>query len=189
MLGKSEGRRRRGHQRMRWLDGIIDVMDIDLGNGEGQDGLAWCSPWGCKELDTTERLNWTEYRFPLLRFQNNCRWGLQPWSQKTIVSWQENNDKPRKCVEKQRHYSADRGPYIQGSGLPVVTCGCENWTVKKAECQRISIFELWCWRGLLKVSWTARRSNQSILREINWKDWCWSWSSSILVIWCGRITH
>ena len=39
--------------------------------------------------------------------------------------------KPRQCVEKQRHYSADRGPYIQGSGLPVVTCGCENWTVKK----------------------------------------------------------
>ena len=49
----------------------------------------------------------------------------------------------------------------------VVTYGCKSWTVKKAECQRISIFELWCWRGLLKVSWTARRSNQSILREIN----------------------
>ena len=47
--------------------------------------------------------------------------------------------------------------------FPVVTCGCESWTVKKAECQRI---ELWCWRRLLRVLWTARRSNQSILKEI-----------------------
>ena len=51
--------------------------------------------------------------------------------------------------------------------FPVVMYSCESWTVKKAECQRIDAFELWCWRRLLKVSWTARRSNQSILREIN----------------------
>ena len=51
--------------------------------------------------------------------------------------------------------------------LPVVACGCESWTIVKAECQRIDAFELWCWRRLLKVPWTARRSNQSILREIN----------------------
>ena len=51
--------------------------------------------------------------------------------------------------------------------FPVVTCGCESWTVKKAECQRTDAFELWCWRRHLKVPWTARRSNQSILREIN----------------------
>ena len=51
--------------------------------------------------------------------------------------------------------------------FPVVMYGCESWTVKKAECQRIDAFELWCWRRLLKVSWTARKSNQSILREIN----------------------
>ena len=51
--------------------------------------------------------------------------------------------------------------------FPVVTCGCESWTLKKAKCQRIDAFELWCWRRLLKVSWTARRSNQSILRELN----------------------
>ena len=46
-------------------------------------------------------------------------------------------------------------------------CGCESWTIKKAECQRIDAFELWCWRRLLRVSWTARRSNQSILKEIS----------------------
>ena len=50
---------------------------------------------------------------------------------------------------------------------PVVMCGCESWTVKKAECQRIDAFELWCWRRLLRVPWTARRSNQSILKEIS----------------------
>ena len=51
--------------------------------------------------------------------------------------------------------------------FPVVIYGCESWTVKKAECRRIDAFELWCWRRLLRVPWTARRSNQSILKEIN----------------------
>ena len=51
--------------------------------------------------------------------------------------------------------------------FPEVMCGCENWTVKKGECQRIDAFELWCWRRLLRVPWTARRSNQSILKEIS----------------------
>ena len=51
--------------------------------------------------------------------------------------------------------------------FPVVVYGCESWTVKKAECQRIDAFELWCWRGLLRVPWTAGRSNQSIRKEIN----------------------
>ena len=51
--------------------------------------------------------------------------------------------------------------------FPVVIYACESWTVKKAECQRIDAFELWCWRRLLRVPWTARRSNQSILKEIN----------------------
>ena len=52
-------------------------------------------------------------------------------------------------------------------GFPVVTYGCESWTIKKAECQRIDAFELWCWRRLLRVPWTARRSNQSMLKEIS----------------------
>ena len=51
--------------------------------------------------------------------------------------------------------------------FPVVMYGCESWTVMKAECQRIDAFELWCWRRLLRVPWTARRSNQSILKEIS----------------------
>ena len=55
---------------------------------------------------------------------------------------------------------------VKAMVFPVVTCGCESWTVKKAECQRIAS-ELWCWRRLLRVPWTARRSNQSILKEIS----------------------
>ena len=56
---------------------------------------------------------------------------------------------------------------VKAMVFPVVTCGCESWTIKKAEHQRIDIFELWCWRRLLRVPWTARRSSQSIFREIN----------------------
>ena len=56
---------------------------------------------------------------------------------------------------------------VKAMVLPVVTYGCENWTIKKARLQRIDAFKLWFWRRLLKVRWTARRSNQSILREIN----------------------
>ena len=56
---------------------------------------------------------------------------------------------------------------VKAMVFPVVMYGCESWTVKKADCQRIDSFELWCWRRLLRVHWTARRSNQSILKEIN----------------------
>ena len=56
---------------------------------------------------------------------------------------------------------------VKAMVLPVVLYGCESWTVKKAECPRIDAFELWCWRRLLRVPWTARRSNQSILKEIS----------------------
>ena len=77
--------------------------------------------------------------------------------------------------------------------FPVVTYGCESWTVRKAEGWRIDAFELWCWRRLLRVPWTARRSNQSILKEISpgvhWKDWCWSWNSNTLATSHEELTH
>ena len=56
---------------------------------------------------------------------------------------------------------------VKAMVFPVITYGCESWTVKKAECRRIDAFELWCWRRLLRVPWTARRSNQSTLKEIS----------------------
>ena len=63
---------------------------------------------------------------------------------------------------------------VKGIVFPVVMYGCESWTIKRAECRRIDAFELWCWRRLLRVPWTARRSNQSILKGsvlgVHWKD-------------------
>ena len=82
---------------------------------------------------------------------------------------------------------------VKAMVFPVVMYGCESWTIKKAECQRIDAFELWCWRRLLRVPGTARRSNQSILKEtspgVHWKDWCWSWNSNILPTWCKELTY
>ena len=75
----------------------------------------------------------------------------------------------------------------------LVMYGCESWTIKKVERQRIDAFELWCWRRLLRVPWTARRSDQFIPRKsvlnILWRDWCWSWSSNSLATWCEELTH
>ena len=66
-----------------------------------------------------------------------------------------------------RHYLANKVRLVKAMVFPVVMYGCESWTVKKVEHQRIDAFELWCWRRLLRVPWTARRSNQSILKEIS----------------------
>ena len=63
--------------------------------------------------------------------------------------------------------STSLSPSSQAMVFPVVMYGCESWTIKRAECKRIDAFELWCWRRLLRVPWTARRSNQSILKEIS----------------------
>ena len=82
-----------------------------------------------------------------------------------LTPWRKSYDKSRHCIKKQRYYFANKGPYSQSYGFPVVMYGYESWTIKKAEHQRIDAFELWSWRRLLRVPWTARRSNQSILKE------------------------
>ena len=78
---------------------------------------------------------------------------------------------------------------VKATVFPVVMYGCERWTVKKAECRRIEAFELWCWRRFLRVPWTSRRSNQSILKEISpehsLEGWSWSWSSNTSLT-CGE---
>ena len=82
---------------------------------------------------------------------------------------------------------------VKAMFFPVFMYGYESWTTKKAEHQRIDAFELWYWRRLLRVPWTAKRSNQSILKEISpgvhWKDRCWNWNSKTLAIWCEELTH
>ena len=84
-----------------------------------------------------------------------------------LTPWKESYDQPRQHIKKQRHYFANKSPSSQGYGFPVVMYGCENCIIKEAERQRIDAFELWCWRRLLRVPWTARRSNHSILKEIS----------------------
>ena len=74
---------------------------------------------------------------------------------------------------KSRHYFANKGPsMVKTMVFQVVMFGCESWTIKKTEHQRIDEFELWCWKSLLRVPWNARRSNQSILKEINEDLFC-----------------
>ena len=84
-----------------------------------------------------------------------------------FTPWKKSYDQPRQHIKKQRHYFTNKGLSSQSYGFPIVMYGCESWTIKIAEGWRIDAFELWCWRTLLKVPWTARRSNQSILKEIS----------------------
>ena len=81
-----------------------------------------------------------------------------------LAPWKKSYDKPRQCVEKQRCYFANKGLYSQIYGFSGMDV---SWTIKKSEHWRTDAFELWCWRGLLRVCWTARRSNQSILKEVS----------------------
>ena len=101
--------------------------------------------------------------------------------------WKESYDQPRQHIKKQRHYFVNKGPSSQGYGF------CESWTIKKAEHQRIDAFELWCWRRLWRIPWTARRSTSPSSRKsvlnIHWKNWCWSWNSNSLATWCEELTH
>ena len=82
---------------------------------------------------------------------------------------------------------------VKAMVFPVVMYGCESCTIKKAEHRRIDAFELWCWRRFLRVPWSARRSNQSILKEISpeysLEGWCESWNSNTLATWCEKLTY
>ena len=78
----------------------------------------------------------------------------------------ESYNQSRHYIKKQRHYFANKGPSSQAMVFPVVMYGCDSWTVEKAV-HRIDAFELWCWRRLLRVPWTARRFNQAILKEFS----------------------
>ena len=84
-----------------------------------------------------------------------------------IEVWKESYDKPRQHIKKQRHHFADKVHLVKAIVFPVIMYRCESWAIQKAECQRINVFKLCCWRGLLRVPWTARKSNQSILKKIN----------------------
>ena len=109
-----------------------------------------------------------------------------------IASWQESYDKPNMLKSKDITWPT-KVRIVKAMVFPVVTYSCESWMVKKRECRPIDVFKLWCWRRLLRVSWIARRSNQSILKKstptlnIHWKDWCWS--SNTLATCSEELTH
>ena len=84
-----------------------------------------------------------------------------------LVPWKESYDQPDSILKSRNITLPTKVSLVKAMFLPVVMYGCEIWTIKKAEHQRIDAFELWCWRRLLRVPWTARRSNQSILKEIS----------------------
>ena len=106
-------------------------------------------------------------RLYFLGLQNHCRWWLQPWNLKTIAPWKKSYDQPRQHIKKRRQAFADKGPSSQSYGFSCSLVHCKSWTIKKAEHQRIDAFEPWCLKRLLRVPWTVRRSNQSILKEIS----------------------
>ena len=95
---------------------------------------------------------------------------VHTWGEQALTAWKKSYDKTRQHIKKERHHFADRCPSRQSYGFSsshVWMWEMVRWTVKKAEHQGTDVFELWCWRRLLRVPWTARRSNQSILKEIS----------------------
>ena len=110
-----------------------------------------------------------------------------------LAPGKRNYNKPRQNIEKMRHHFAYKVHIVKPMVFPVVMYQCESWTTKEAERWRTDAVKLWFWRRLLRVLWTARRSSQSILKEINtnflWKDWWWSWGSNTLATWCKEMTH
>ena len=86
---------------------------------------------------------------------------------KTLAPWEEIYNKSRQRIKKQRHQFVNKGTSSQSYRFSSSHVWCESWTLRKVESWRIDAFELWHWRRLLRVPWTARRSNQSILKEIN----------------------
>ena len=124
--------------------------------------------------------------------KNHCRWWLQPWSEKTLAPWMDSYDQTRQHIKKQRHYFANKGLSSQGRGFSSSHVWMWELDCKESWGLKIDAFELWCWRRLLRVPWTARRSNQSILKispRYHWKDWCWSWNSNTLATSCEELTH
>ena len=86
---------------------------------------------------------------------------------KDACSLEESYDQSRQHIKKLRHFLPTKVHLVKAMVFPVVMYGCESWAIKKAEHQRTDAFKLWCWKRLLRVTWTARRSKQSILKEIN----------------------
>ena len=131
------------------------------------------------------------------QWQRLFSWG--PKSLQTVIAvmkllapWKKNYDKPRQCIKKQRHQFANKGLSSQGYGFSSSYAWMWELDHKEAELWRTDAFELWCWRRLLRVLWTARRSNQSTLKEISPEyslEGLMLINSNTLATWCKKPTH
>ena len=121
------------------------------------------------------------------------RWWLQPWIKRHLLLGGKVMTKIDNILKRRDITLPTKVHLVKAMVFPVVMEGCESWTIKKAERRRIDAFELWCWRRFLRVPWTARRSNLSILKEISpecsLEGLMLSWSSNPLATWCEELTH
>ena len=109
-----------------------------------------------------------------------------------LAPWKKSYDKPKQHIKKQR-LTLLTNVCSQNYGFSSSHVWSESWAIKEPEHWIIDTFELYCWRIFLRVSWTTRRSSQSILKRsvlgVHQKDWCWSWTSNTLATWCEALTH
>ena len=103
--------------------------------------------------------------FSLVSYHSGCC--LQPWNEKMLAPWKKSYEKCRQHIKKQKHYFSKKGLYSQSYDFPLSHVWMWELDHKRRVMPRIDVFEFWCWRRLLRVPWTARRSNQSSLKEIN----------------------
>ena len=120
--------------------------------------ISWQIDGGKNEI--SDRLNF-------LGLQNHCGRWLQSRNWKTLAPWRKSYDKPQSAYLKTETSLCWQTCVVKAMFFLVLMYGCESWTIKKAKHQRTDAFKLWCWRRLLSVPWAARKTNQSILKEIN----------------------
>ena len=128
--------------------------------------------------------NGNSERFYFLGLQNHCRWWLQLEIKRYLLLEGKVMTNLDSILKSRDIALLTKVCVVKAMVFPVVLYGCESWTIKKAEHQRIDASELWCWRRLLRVPWTARRS----VLNIHWKVWCWNWNSNTLATWCEEPT-
>ena len=160
MLGKTEGRRRSRWQRIRWLDDITNTMDMSLRKFQEmvKDRAAWHVAVQRVTKNQIWLSHWTTLQFQYLVFSLCCSHEIK---RRFLLGRKVKTNLDG--VSKSRDITLPKNIHLGKVMLfPIVMYACECWTVKKAEHQRIDAFELWCWIRLLRVPWTARRSNKSI---------------------------